>query len=218
MKPKKTDKLDKRLVRGFIGISRYWSEEMQSEMLRKAGVDPGLCYIQRWRNKNPQDTKERDEAIRALGPGRVLLVCGLGRLARGEEDLEEVISLLIASGGAIRDVETGDEFSGRAVAKAARHVVKAIAEYKRDGWKPGLEAAQAVPQQKKKRLAIAQARKPWRDPAIATIPEALKLMPGWDENAAYRYIGPRFPGRKLGRKVGSVDTKKRRKAKAKRKK
>ena len=215
MKPKKTAKLDKRLVRGFIGISRYWSEEMQREMLRKAGVDIGLCYVHRWRNKNPQDTTERDEAVRALGPGRVLWVCGLGRLARGEDDLAEVMRLLVASGGAIADAETGDEFSGAAMTKAARHVTQAFADWKRERWKAGLEAAQEVPQQKKKRMAINQARPIWRDPAHETIGAALKLMPGWDRNAAYRYLGKRNPGKKLGRKVGSVDTKKRKRSRRK---
>lgn len=216
MKTKHRKVADTRLLRGFIGITRYWSEEKQTEMLRKAGVPLDVCYIHSWRRR-PIDTKERDEAIRSLGPRRVLVVCEVFLLARNMVDLLDVLKRIAASGGAIRTASNGREYAAVEALYAHEDIAKAVEAYKDHHYSPGREAARAAGKlggsQKKADYVMPddQARPHWFNLKLL-IPQALELMTGWTRSTAYDTFGSRRPDLNRGRPKGSKNKRRSRRA------
>lgn len=214
--------IDKRLRRGFIGVSRYWPEDKQRELLRQAGFNEDRNYVQSWRRR-PLDPAEREEAIKALVPGRVIGVCGLARLATNPRDLEDTLKRIAATGGTILNVLTGIEYTGAQATGAHVDILEALRDYERDRYSPGRDAAKAAgklggsPKVAAVVLPESKARPHWFNSKL-TAKQALELMIGWKQPTAYRTFGPRFPGQSRGKPLGSKNKRRRRAKATKRKK
>lgn len=140
--------------------------------------------------------------INALREGDEVWVTSMGRLAAKRGELKRAVDLIHGKkcviveaaserrsdrDGAGMALDAADELMGEGRMLSPEQARK-------HGAKGGKANAKLVAAKfAKTRMALAEARKIWTDPDLATLSNArvLKQMPGWAQQAAYRHIGPR---------------------------
>ena len=175
------------MKRGYVRPTVRHPKASQIASLKAAGVADEAIYVE-------GDGETIDDSIRALRPNDEQCVVTLGRLAPNRQLLRKYIMEILERGAVIFETKTGRRLDNpKAIFDAVLSAVDELAQDRRShtpakAKKYGKLGGRPA---KQDRLPKKQAEKVWFDSRIKTVPEALALMDGWSQRAAYREFGPR---------------------------
>ena len=192
--------------RGWVRGSRIASADAQTKMLERCNIRP--IYN--------ADVHSFDDFVKSLREEDEVWVTSLARLAPRRREMREAIEAIHAKGAVI--VEAASERRSDIAVQATAMVLDAADELtgearaltpdqaRKFGAMGGKVTAKLYKQRFRNRMPLAEAKKTWTDPDLATLSNhrILKRMAGWTQVSAYRHMGPRGLGKGRPRNDGTM--------------